>query len=399
MPGVYSNMVINQVATVLNELVMQMTGQSTIEPINTKNFVSVATTVLKDGLDPVLGHISQMWGRTIFASRDYRAPLNSLRMELDRWGNATRKLTPIAREMTDDDRFNNAITSSAMSGGSVDMYRINKQDVLQTNFYGEKVYQQDFTIFRDQFDTAFRSAEEFAQFNSMLMTERQNDRESYRESIARGLQANFIGAIVNEAQNDRVIHLLTEYKDQTGLSELTAQSIYTPENFAPFMRWVYARIKTLSRMMAERSQLFQTNIDGKKILRHTPADRLRVALYAPAMDQMESMVLSDTYHDNYLRYATFEPVNYWQSIETPDSISVNVSYTMPDGTAAEIEDVEQAGIFGILHDVDAIGYAIVNDWNALTPFNPRGGYWCEYYHSTFRTLQDMTEKAVVLLLD
>lgn len=392
MPGPFSNMVINQVAPILNELVQQMTGQAALATIDTSNFVSVATTVLKDGLDPVLGHISQMWGRTIFSSRDYRAPLNSLRMELDRWGNATRKLTPVAKEMSDDDRFRTDVA------GATDMYRINKQDVLQTNFYGEQVYQQDFTIYRDQFDTAFRSAEEFAQFITMLMTERQNDRESYRESVARGLQANFIGALIFEGA-DRVVHLLTEYKAQTGLNDLTAQSIYAPENFAPFMRWVYARIKTLSRMMAERSQLFQTNLSGRKILRHTPADRLRVALYAPAMDQMEAMVMSDTYHDNYLRYATFEPVNYWQSIETPDAINVDPSATGEDGTAYKYEEVEQAGIFGILHDVDAIGYAIVNDWNALTPFNPRSGFWCEYYHSTFRTLQDMTEKAVVLLLD
>lgn len=394
----YAKMIVNQVSPVLNALVQQMTGQATIDPINTSNFVSVATTMLKTGYDPVLNQLTQMWGRTIFSSRDYRAPLNALRMELSRWGNATRKITPLARDMVNDDRFTNPI-SAGSSVGSVDMYQINKQEVLQTNIYGEHVYQQAFTIFRDQFDTAFTSAEEFAQFNAMLMTERQNDRESYRESIARGLQANFIGAIINEAQDGRVVHLLTEYKDQTGLTDLTAQSVYTPENFAPFMRWVYARVKTLSRMMAERSQMFQTNISGKKILRHTPADRLRVALFAPAMDQMESMVMSDTYHDNYLRYATFEPVNYWQSIETPDSISVNASYTAANGSAAMAENVEQAGIFGIMHDADAIGYAIVNDWNALTPFNARGGYWNEFYHSTFRTIQDMTEKAVVLLLD
>ena len=41
----------------------------------------------------------------------------------------------------------------------------------------------------------------------------------------------------------------------------------------------------------------------------------------------------------------------------------------------------------------------MNAWNSLTPFNPVGGYWNDVDHVNFRTIQDMTEKGVVLLLD
>lgn len=399
----------SQAATVLNGIVKQATGRETIQPIATpQDFVSVAQTALLNGADPVLNAISQMWSRTIFANRDYRAPLDSLMMELPRYGNATRKISPVAMDMVNDSRYEWPVAYDAVghqanalgNGESVDMYKINKQDALQTNFYGTAIFEQDYTIFRDQFDSAFRDADEFARFNSMMMTERQNDRETYRQNVARALQANYIGGIIKEGQATRVVHLLAEYKTQTGLNELTAQTIYQPENFAPFMRWVYARIKTISRMMAERSQLYQTVINGKPILRHTSAENLRVALYAPAMAQMEAMVLSDTYNDNYLKYATFDAVNFWQSIETPDSISVNPVYTGTNGAVVTSnEETEQAGIFGVLHDRDALGYAAVNDWNSVTPFNSKGGYWNEHYHSTFKTISDMTEKGVVLLLD
>ena len=403
-----NDMNFSQAATVLTNIVKQATGQAAIAPIETPaDFVSVAQIALKTGYDPVINAISQVWSKTIFAVRDYRTPMDSLMWELPRYGNALRKISPVSSAMEDDARFkwpvayDGSKTQNKLGNGqSVDMYAINKQESLQTNFYGTAVYEQSYTMFRDQLDAAFQNADEFSRYNAMCMTERQNDRESYKESIGRGLQANFIAALLDEGNNDRVIHLLAEYKTATGLADLTAQSVYQPANFAPFMRWVYARIKTISRMMAERSQKFQTVINAKPVLRHTRPENLRIALYTPAMDQMEAMVMSDTYHDNYLRYATYEGVNFWQNIETPDSVSVKPVYTTTAGAVKQAaENKEQAGIFGFIHDRDALGYAVVNDWAQPTPFNAKGGYWNEFYHSTFKTVSDNTEKAVVLLLD
>lgn len=401
-----NEMKVGQSAAILNAVVEQMTGQAPITAITTpEDIVTVAQTALRTGYDPVINAVSQVWSRTIFAVRDYKAPLDSLRMDIERWGNVTRKLSPVSSTMKDDQRFawpvgyDTSKQPPLGNGQSVDHYKLAKQEVVQTNFYGSSAYEQTFTIFKDQFDTAFQNADEFARFNAMNMTERYNDRESYREGIARALQANYIGAIIDEGQEGRVIHLLQEYNDQTGL-ELTAQDVYKPDNFAPFMRWVYARIRSLAKMFRERSQLFQTVLNEKPILRHTPADKLRVALYDPAMEQMRAMVNSTTFHDSYLDGVTWEGITYWQNIETPDSIAIQPVYTDTNGAVKKASAVkEQAGIFGIIHDVDALGYAITNEWSAVTPLNISGGYWNEAYHSTFKTVSDMTEKGVVLLLD
>ena len=151
-------------------------------------------------------------------------------------------------------------------------------------------------------------------------------------------------------------------------------------------------------MMSQRSAMYQTNITGKTILRHTPADRLRVAIYAPFADQMEAMVLSDTYHDDYLKGTTFERVNYWQSISSPNSINVVPTYTTAAGAVTTGAAQTATNIFGVLHDVDALGYAFTNQWAATTPLNIDGGYWNEAHHATVKTIMDNTEKAVVLLL-
>ena len=406
-----NDMIVYQASTVLSSLVQQATGQKVITPSTPGEFVSVATTALKTGYDPILNALSQMWGRTIFSVRPYARMFKGLEMDMERWGNAVRKMSIADKAIEDDARFKYPVgydstqTPANGDGKSVDMFALNKPDILQTNFYGQAVYENSYTIFRDNLDTAFTSPAEFMRFTSMVAQNRSDKLEQYRENIARGLLANYAGSLLAEAQNARVIHLLAEYNTLTGL-QLTAQTIYQPANFAPFMRWVFSRVSVLSKMMRERSEMFQTVVNSKHVMRHTPADRLKVYMYTPAMEQMTAMVNSVTFNDDFVKYTDFESVNFWQSIETPDSISVNPTYTKTDGTITTktatgdaSAGVEQAGIFGLMFDEDALGYAQVNAWNQLTPFNAKGGYWNDFDHVNFRTIQDMTEKGLILLLD
>lgn len=401
-----NDMIVHQASTVLTSLVKQATGQTVITASTPGEFVSVAQTALKTGYEPILNAMSQMWGRTIFSIRPYSRKFKGMEMSLDRWGNATRKISIAEKPIQDDDRFKYPVAYDATQTGnptgnglSVDMFKLNKPDILQTNFYGQSVYENTYTIFRDNMDVAFTGPEEFMRFNSMVAQNRSDKLEQYRETIARGLLVNYIASLLEEAQDSRVIHLLTEYNTLTGL-QLTAQAVYQPDNFTSFMEFVYSRIANISRMFTERSELFQTVVNGKHVMRHTPPNRQKVYLYSKALDMFDSMVKANTFHDNYLQYTDYEGVNFWQSIETPDSISATATYTGTDGTVKTGESAkEQAGIFGVIFDEDALGYAQVNAWNSLTPFNPMGGYWNDIDHVNFRTLQDMTEKGVLLLLD
>lgn len=400
-----NDMVVHQASTVLNSLVKQATGQAVITASTPGEFVSVAQTALKTGYEPILNAMSQMWGRTIFNIRPYTRKFKGMEMSLNRWGNACRKISVAEQPVKDDERFTYPAGYDATqdpangNGKSVDMFKLNKPDILQTNFYGQSVYENIYTVFRDNLDVAFTGPDEFMRFNSMVAQNRSDKLEQYRETIARGLLVNYIASLLEEGQADRVVHLLTEYNALTD-QKLTAQSVYQPANFQSFMEFVYSRIANISRMMTERSEMFQTVINGKHVMRHTPPNRQKVYLYSKALDMFDAMVKANTFHDNYLKYTDYEGVNFWQSIETPDSISATATYTKTDGTVATgAANKEQAGIFGVIFDEDALGYAQVNAWNSLTPFNPVGGYWNDVDHVNFRTLMDMTEKGVLLLLD
>lgn len=382
----------NQLSTVLNSIVAQATGKNPLAITNTSEFISVAQTALKTGYDPLLQSISQVLSRTIFSTRPYYRKFGGIQVDNQKWGNITRKLNISDKDWENDVRF------ELVDGESVDMYKVNKPNILQTNFYGANVYERSYTIFKDQLDCAFSGPDEFARFLSMVTGNCTDMIEQAHENLARATVANYIGGKV---KGDAVscIHLLTEYNALTGLA-LTKENVYQPANYKPFIDWVYSRIATLTELMTERSQLFHTNITGKTINRHTPLQRQRVYLYAPARFNIESMSLANTYNYNFLKMAYNETVNYWQSIQSPSKINVKPSYLKADGTITTPEAaLEQDDIFGVIFDEEALGYTVMNQWSATTPFNAKGGYSNVFFHFTDRFWNDFTENGLVLLLD
>lgn len=389
-----NDLTFNQLSTVLNSIVKQATGQEAQQVTNTAEFVSVAQTALKTGYDPVLQAISQVLSRTIFSIRPYTRKFGGLMVSNQQFGNIVRKLNIADKDWENDSRF------ELTDGNSVDMYKVNKPTILQTNFYGANIFEKSLTIFKDQLDCAFSSPDEFGRFVSMTMTNASDMVEQAHENLARATLANFIGGKIS-GDTASVIHLLTEYNTITGLeTPLTAETVYQPANFKPFMQWVYSRVASLSSLMTERTQKFHINVTGKEISRHTPVNKQKVYLYAPARYQTETMVLADVYHDNFLRMADNETVNFWQSIDKPDEINVQPVYLQADGSLkTDGSPVNQKGIFGVMFDEEAAGYTVVNQWSAPTPFNVKGGYSNIFWHFTDRYWNDFTENGVVLLLD
>ena len=379
-------------AAILNNIRKQVTGETAIAPANTSEFVSVATTLLQAGYDPVLNAITQMVSRTIFSIRPYNRKFAGIKMDSEQWGAIVRKLAIADKDWDNDVRYD------LTDGQSVDMYKVNKPNVLQTNFYGMNSFDKLITIFRDQLDNAFSGPNEFGRFMAMVTQNVSDMIEQCHESIARMTIANFIGGKV-AAQNG-VIHLLTEYNTEIGANPpLTATTVYAPENFGNFMKWMYSRVATLTGLMTERSQEFQINVTGKAINRHTPYQDQKVYLYAPLLNGMKARVMADAFHPEFIDYADVEEVNYWQSIKSPMQINVTASYLAADGSITTAAAASIDKIAGVIFDREALGYTTVHRWSATSPFNIVGGYWNQNYVFDERWYNDFTEKGLVLLLD
>lgn len=394
-----------QCSAVLNSLVQQATGRAAV--ISTEaDFVSVAQTALTLGKDVIFNALSNVLAKSIFAIRPYSASMGGLEKSLPQWGAYMRKFNIVASDWKDNDAYKYPVTYDATQAGnpmgnglSVDPWIINKREFIQTNFLGQSVFSDHYTVFEDQLETALQNSAEFGQFLSMLTTDMSNKIELAKENLSRGLVSNFIGALIDENDSSRVVHLLTEYNAVTGGS-YTATTIMQPANFAPFMKWVYARIAAIASLFREMSVKYQTTINSKPVPRHTPYEKQKMYMLNQDRYALDARVLADTYHDSYLKYADVETINFWQGIDTPDKIIVKPTYTDTSGAVITAQTaVTQTGVFALLFDTDAMGWAMIHNRVYPTPVNPRGEYRNLWYNMRLRCFADNCEKGVVFLLD
>ena len=394
-----------QSSTVLNSLVQQATGRANV--ISTEqDFISVAQLALNVGKDVIFNALSNVLAKTIFAIRPYSASMRGLEKSLPQWGAYMRKFNIVASDWKDDDAYKYPVTYDATqtsnptgNGGTVDPWIIAKRDFIQTNFLGQAVFADSYTVFEDQLETAFQSSTEFAQFLSMITTDMSNKIELAKENVSRALVSNFIGGIIAENNSARIVHLLTEYNTLTGGS-YTATSIMLPDNYPAFMKWVYARIASIASLFREMSTRYQTTISSKPVPRHTPYNKQKMYMLGQDRFAIDARVLADTFHDNYIKYADVETINFWQGINTPDKIIVKPTYTNTSGVVTTPGSaITKTGVFALLFDEDALGWSMIHQNVIPTPVNGRGEYRNMWYHMRIRCFSDNTEKGVVFLLD
>lgn len=386
-----NDLTFNQLATVLTDITTLATGGQVQTPVDSASFVSVANTALLTGYDTVLNAVSQTLSRTIFSVRPYRRRFGGLEVSPMRWGNHIRKLQALDMPFEDEDRI------KLVDGQSIDQYVVAKPPVLQTNYYGENVFQKHLTIFSNQLDVAFSSADEFGRFISMILSNASDQIEQAKESVERATVANLIGGTYAIGNSESVLHLVTLYNAYAG-TEFTSSTIKQPENFAPFVRWLYGYLANVIDTMAERTKLYHLNITGKTIMRHTPKDRMKVYFNSGIANMIDTNVYSTTFHEDYLKKVDYTKVVFWQDVFNPMKIKADCGHINTSGSATHTV-VDLDNVFGVMFDEDAAMMNTINQKQVNSPFNARGLYTNMYWHFTERYLNSNCENCVILLLD
>ena len=388
-----NDLTIEDISAILTAAVNQATGQNALAPVNTAGFITVAQTALKCKADTFLNALSQVLSKTVFSIRPYDRKFGGLMTDAITFGNHVRKLN-----ISDDNDWDSP-SQYPDDGESVDMYVTKKPNILQTNFYGQNAYEKFVTVYTKQLNVALTGPDQFLSFVNMIMTSQRNQIEQAHEQTARLCLANLIGGISDENDATRVVKLVTDYNNELGnVTPLTLDELLSADNFPNFMKYIVYRIKTTMKYLTDRTTMYHTNITNKTITRHTPLRSQHMYLNTDIMERSKTTVLSDLYHDNYVKLADFEEVNFWQSPKSRMAINITGSRIDNTGAIKAFTKNPLNNVLGVLFDWDAAGYTTILDRTDTTPFNARGLYSNIFWHFNDRYWNDFTENAVVFLL-
>lgn len=381
--------------TYINSLLDQVKGGTYLASINTGNQVTNFTNSIYGLGDPLITRLSQLVGRTLMGVRPFESKLGGIEVTREEYGWITRKIN-----FVDDDAEQN-MTFQLTNGQSIDPWIVRKPKVVETQSYGGGQITRHMTIFEDQIKGAFTSAGALDEFISGVLMHFNNQVEQDREQYKRTALINLMGCLSTYA--DRRIYLLSEYNNATGAG-VDATSVFAPANFEPFVQWLYGYIQQLIGLMSERSYKYHLNpttaspVSGN-IARQTPLRDLRAFFNTGFKADMAARVVSNTFNRDELREVQYESVNFWQSIDDPTAIDVTVK---PMTTALQEDSATTASIgnvFGLLMDRDALAVSYMNDNTGNSPYNQRGRYYNIFHNEDVKIVQDLSENAVLLLLD
>ena len=404
----------------MNALVKQATGQSTIQVTNTASFVSAGELVLATGTENTLNSLGIVLGRSLMAVRPYQAKLqiiNALNSGI--YSNRMRKISFYAKEAQASGDYNTQLFTNLKTGftsgenivdgqaqSTKSQWEQNAPIPLEMNFGGSSVWEESITRYEDQFAVAFRGESEFLEFVSGVLTEKANDIESTKEAFNRMTILNHIAGVYDMAavMPGSAVNLTAEYNSEFGTQYTSDElrTVYLKE----FLAFFVERFKMDSKYLTERTAKYHwspvkiVNGVAHTLLRHTPLSRQRAILYAPLFTRATAQVLPEIFNPQYLDVGTHEEVNYWQSLELPSAINITPAIVdTSTGTQKEGEPVELDYVVGMLYDQDAIMTDYQLDTANTTPLEARKRFRNTWYAMSRNLINDFTEKAIMFTME
>lgn len=385
-----------QIASFLTSAYAQATGGSALASLPFDTLQQVFTTDSLATEDNLYAYLDNVIGRTLFAVRPISEPLRSLEWTPQRYGDITRKLTPITTEPVNNREWDIGTELQQVTPDFACCSAPVLQDFLATRIGGGNTFARKWTTYRNQMNAAFHSQQEVEDFFSMLATERANRMKLDRVSEKRALVNNAILALYNTSGYQK-FNALTEYNSDTGGS-YTATTIMAPGVFRDFMIWLAARIEFLRRLMEDNGKMFHMDVTGKEVDRHTPMSRQKLYLHSKFEGYFRANQSQLFNPDRLPEFAAVESVSYWQDPQDPMDVYGTAECITSAGARTTIAAAHAEQVIGLLFDDDFMGLSNLSNWSAPEPYNARFGFQNTWYHSTYRSITDFTENAILILL-
>lgn len=407
----------------MNELLKQATGQKNIAVVDASSFASAGELVLATGMENVFNALNIVLNRLIIASRPYEAKMRIVAAkEVGAYSNRARKISFYSKFALPDGSHNTDLFTNLADGytsgdnGGVStksQWEQHQAMPLEMNFGGQFTWQHCITQYEDQIKIALRNDAEFASFVGGYMQEHANDIAQEMEGFYRLVLLERMAMTYDMSADmpGAAVDLTSAFNTFYGTSYTGAQlrSTYLKE----FLAFMVSTIKEYSGYMTERDTQYHWSVpktvggETYHILRHTPKNRQKLALFAPLFRKAEALVLPEIFNPQYLSIENYEGVDFWQCQTTQaDRPKINVTpaiietdSTDPDyGKHKAGTPVSLDYVVGFLFDDDAALAEMTLDRADSTSLEAR-----KHYRNTWNTfgknvIADPTEKAILFYM-
>lgn len=382
----------NQVAAVVNAAVAMATG-SEVQNLNLQGIIDT-------GNDPSIISTKENFTKSLcnvivknwFTDSAYRSSYN------DPWFVDAEEFGAIVQAISIE--YPQAQPSHAWNDFETGITKVGQYDVyipvVNSQLFGKSIsWEIPITITDEQWDTAFKNASELATFVSYIHMCVDNAIVMHLEELDFANRNNFMAekiayANAHVGEGIHVVNLVKLYHDEKDASVTTKKAFMDSEKC---LRFAPSKIKEISTYFTKPSKVFNT---AGRSSRFTPTDRQVLQVLAYFENQINSVAMANTYHEEFIKMPLYETVPYWQG--TGKNYSFDDVSTIDIAIDSDGSTIKKSGIVAFLADKWAIMHTIKKRRTAAKVFEPEG---LTNYYNQFRDqyMNNLTMNAVVFTVE
>ena len=368
MPAVTLNN--NQIATILNEAVAEITGKAVGE-LDLRGFIATASD------SSIIGSVDQLTKAMInvimkkwYMDTKYRSGYNSPFFVDDvEYGAITEVISITVPDAQPASNWTDIVSGTTQLG----LYTIYLPTV-DVSVYGKtSSWQIPVGILEDQLKSCLNGEDELREFVSHIFLCIDNALVAHMEALDSANRNSFMAAKINFAASGgtgvHVVNLVEEYVANAGLESTGMTAAYYLNNKDALADGAMTIME-----YAELLQKMSTEYNTKGDKRFTPEKRLVLQLLTKFDKQLKYHMRSATFHEDLVKIPNYGTVPYWQSAKKSDRDTIDVDIDVSGNKT----HVQQGGIVGLLCDSWAIVHTIKNRRVAAKQFEPE--HLVQYYN-------------------
>ena len=278
---------------IVNSLVHQITGQDSINVIDTASFIDAGKAIINVGdttsYDQIFGALSVNISRTIIDVDEYDGHFKIVDTVSSEYDVKARKISFYAKDTQASGMFNTQLYTNLGAGlddesGTGSQWEQSPKYPLERVYASESTYDYEYTEYIRQLKEAFTSEQSFLDYINGVRKDIMNDMESQTEArnqalVLSRLAGNKLMADLGHIGAESAVNLTAEYNKTYNTSYTTSDLLN--DHKVAFLEFFIARLKNDSEMFTYRSTLFhddcKKNINGQDyvILRSSKKRRQR----------------------------------------------------------------------------------------------------------------------------